>query len=651
MINKESEKYKIFINQLTKRILVNPLILNYIEDIVAEYDIEFEEAKKGIIGILRNHEEEIAKICLDKNIIDFGEGLPLYIEAECAHVIDTLNSNMIGMLNEIVQGEEKRAKVLFVNEKEPPKEEHNMDEYIQNDDILIKEDDPNLIQKIIEASKSKNRIVISSGFGGLTKGDNLIPTILDEIKKRENELGKIKSRIFFRFEHSSQSKEPRLISLDKIIKDEQFLEYIIQELKKRDFSPYELFIAIYDITKNLKVTITPKDDISDIEGKRLHYILNNAYYVCAGHAIFYKEICSRLNLPCIYINLVHLQHISNYIYIKDPKYNIDGFYAVESTWEGHIEEDRDGLLKNGYGFFALTTNKIRELYYKELRYKNQGMGIADLKDFDMFLTATTPEELRQRDLNAMVNFIYNLDKKGYFELFGKEYLSRIKPSKLTDELATKIIDFFNNKVNKQIPIEKKLDAIINVKRKIFKGYTEQDYLDLKMSYFADSKFFIDEFSDINLSCEEKYNKYVSKRYQQIKENKIKEVIENNRFLDVTRIIRNMQLKIMVSSVFQINRTKVGTLLDIVGRDSNNIFSLPELICPEFQEKVVEKKKSLNLAGIQVFGSELDGVSIMLPNNKQNTIEENMRMRENALKYLYKELEIEIQIGDSENVGR
>ena len=132
MINKESEEYKIFINQVTRRILANPLVLNYIESVVAEYDIEFEEAKKDILEILKNHDKQIAEICLAKKIIDFKETLPLYFEANCGNVIETLSINMTRMLSEIVEGEEKKAKVLYVKESEPPIEEHNEEEYVQD---------------------------------------------------------------------------------------------------------------------------------------------------------------------------------------------------------------------------------------------------------------------------------------------------------------------------------------------------------------------------------------------------------------------------------------------------------------------------------------------------------------------------------------
>ena len=651
MIDKESVQYQKFLTDIKNRIIENPLILNLIEDIIKMYNIDPKEAMPDILSIIKQYDLEIAKTCKEKNILDFNESLKLYFEANSSYSLDTLGDNYGDWFKNELEGEDRRASFLHPKESEFQVEEQSTDEYVNEEDIIIQESQPNLIEEIIKIGTDKRRIIIDSGFGGMTKGDNLIPEILEKIKNRQSEFAGIRNKVFFRFEHQSQSKEPRIIPLDKIIEDEKFLSYIVDEIKKRNFSPFEMYVAVYDITKNLKKTNTPNEEVSDIEGKRLHYILNNAYYVCTGHAVFFKELCTRLELPCVYIELKKIHHISNYIYVKDSKYGINGFYPVESTWEGNVEEERDGLLKNTYIFFALTSEDFRTKYCRELSilYSSDEEKI-DVKDYDMFLTAKTPEELRQTDLNAMVGFIYALDREEYFKLFGESKLIRIKPSKLSDQLAQKIIEYFSNRTNRTIPIEKKLDAIMNVKKAIYKGCSQQDFIDLRMNYLTQSREFLSN-NETKTPEDDKFEQYTKQRYQQIKNLTLSEAKEKNIFLDITKIIRTIQLKTMSKTVFFLIDTKLGKTIDLIGKSLDRVFFSPEIINEEYYDKIMEKKHQLNLKGIQILSDGEKSAMMFFPASTQKTIEENMKLREEAIQYVYEQIGIEYETKDNEIDGK
>ena len=148
---------------------------------------------------------------------------------------------------------------------------------------------------------------------------------------------------------------------DKIIKEKA------NEIKKNNYSPIEKLLHAYLIVSDREY-IREDVNFDDASKSRSVYgILNNKEIVCCGYSEYLRAIVNELgdeNLKVFanavvtkyyeHAKLVFDWHQNNIVYIKDDKYNIDGFYYLDPTW--------DYKKKNSLKFFMLEIKEIKNLY-------------------------------------------------------------------------------------------------------------------------------------------------------------------------------------------------------------------------------------------------------------------------------------------------
>ena len=81
-------------------------------------------------------------------------------------------------------------------------------------------------------------------------------------------------------------------------------------------------------------------------------------------------------------------HARNYANVVDTKYGIDGFYALDATWEqyGKFNYGKSEAARSTYKEFLLTTEEGRNNTTSDKKI--------DISSYDEFFTCQTPEELR-----------------------------------------------------------------------------------------------------------------------------------------------------------------------------------------------------------------------------------------------------------------
>lgn len=157
--------------------------------------------------------------------------------------------------------------------------------------------------------------------------------ISDNIEFFEN-LAKNNANINFSYDTSN-----KIFSLKEILDNEHFMQYVAEDIKSKNFSPLEQLIAVYDIAKAFKPFKDEENSIA--ESRALYEYLGNEYMVCAGYSDLVSNLGHRLGAPYSKIGLQvqniesgkEVGHARNYVNIVDPKYEIDGFYALDATWE------------------------------------------------------------------------------------------------------------------------------------------------------------------------------------------------------------------------------------------------------------------------------------------------------------------------------
>ena len=124
-----------------------------------------------------------------------------------------------------------------------------------------------------------------------------------------------------------------------IIKANQKLDDIADKIKKLDLSPAEQLLMAY-----FEVTGIPYQEESEDENKNIsraiYSILNSNKIVCVGYVELLKEIMARVNKDnvvmfenCLMLNEngTDYSHMTAIVYLKDEKYNLNGYYYIDPT--------------------------------------------------------------------------------------------------------------------------------------------------------------------------------------------------------------------------------------------------------------------------------------------------------------------------------
>ena len=129
------------------------------------------------------------------------------------------------------------------------------------------------------------------------------------------------------------------------------------EIKKLGLSPMETIMYVYDQVRNRVYTFESENE-TRFKSRDLSEVLFGDKIVCAGYANIFSVI---LNYIGIDNNVVHLTekrnpksgHARNIIYVKDDKYDIDGVYYFDPTWNSKRKNENNEYLYR-YTFFAKT---------------------------------------------------------------------------------------------------------------------------------------------------------------------------------------------------------------------------------------------------------------------------------------------------------
>lgn len=140
------------------------------------------------------------------------------------------------------------------------------------------------------------------------------------------------------------------IPINKYLNYESFLFNMVKS--SQDLSPLEKYVYAYNIVKKFKEYKENNNDKSS--SRDLYKILDNHYMVCVGFAKLLNDLLSKLNINSIImhakVEVVDGKNDKNikteksghqriYVYLKDEKYNIDGYYLSDPTWDNDLEKD------------------------------------------------------------------------------------------------------------------------------------------------------------------------------------------------------------------------------------------------------------------------------------------------------------------------
>lgn len=144
---------------------------------------------------------------------------------------------------------------------------------------------------------------------------------------------------------------------------------IADSILSLNLSPMETIMYTYDLVRN---RVYKEEDIDDSPtlSRSLNSVMRSDKIVCVGYSNIFSALLYYMNIDCWCINLIDevnfLGHTRNLVYVKDEKYNIDGAYYFDVTWDSKKENENNEFLYR-YPFFAKTRAQMEE--YEKGKYK------------------------------------------------------------------------------------------------------------------------------------------------------------------------------------------------------------------------------------------------------------------------------------------
>lgn len=160
------------------------------------------------------------------------------------------------------------------------------------------------------------------------------------------------------------------LPLKEYLKFEKKLYELIEPAK--NLSPFERYIYAYNVTKNFKEY---SENVEDKKSSRnLYQILESKFMVCVGYSNMFGDLLSKSSIKNKSISVLiddsydkalsgresvegilkpttSNGHARRYVYIKDEKYDIDGFYIADPTWDNDLAHDF-------YNYLAMTPSEL-----------------------------------------------------------------------------------------------------------------------------------------------------------------------------------------------------------------------------------------------------------------------------------------------------
>lgn len=270
-----------------------------------------------------------------------------------------------------------------------------------------------------------------------------------------------------------KNNSPILIST--VYKISCIINAVVEEINSYDLSPLEKIMFVYDRVKYRLY----EDDLDDINSSRdLDKVLNGDKIVCAGYSNLFTAVLTSLGINSIPVIDLNIKHQRSLAYIKDAKYNIDGVYAFDPTWDKRKNKDDINYIDR-YDYFLMPLVRSMNSCYCEISElleldKETILKIIDGKDMDSALKVLD----RLNILFTLVDAKYIPDDKYYVveeiakqydQVIGKYYSSEISFEDFINLLySVRVVESSSgmiNNINKDNIRETSIKRYMNVNKK------------------------------------------------------------------------------------------------------------------------------------------------------------------------------------------
>lgn len=213
-------------------------------------------------------------------------------------------------------------------------------------------------------------------------------------------------------------------TLEEVLSSNEKIDKIVENIKEKNFSPLEKILYVYNFVANFK-SYKSNENSKGAASRSIYAILNNDECVCLGYAQLLEAIINRLGDDCLkaYTNCLSMNnggHANNFVYIKDEKYDVDGYYFFDSTGDNCSEKYSD-MIEEKYKliYFMLPLSALSKIEKNSYRasYKWAGKNIVSF-DGDVFMDLYV--ETLKKGQTSYDEDIHLLNKDNAKEYFAKK---------------------------------------------------------------------------------------------------------------------------------------------------------------------------------------------------------------------------------------
>lgn len=326
-----------------------------------------------------------------------------------------------------------------------------------------------------------------------------------------------------------------------------------ETIKSLNLSKMETIMYVYDVVRN-RVYQFENENEDYTKSRNLSEVLLGDKIVCVGYSNIFKALLDYIGIPsdivCLYDDDEDYGHARNVVYVNDPKYNIDGVYYFDATWDSK-KKDEDNHYLYSYKYFAKTRN------YMDNEHMIQGLYFEDklcpLNNYELFekveeiVESGEKEKLMAyyRQINYMAGLVHSRE-------------AHINPLQIKEGMPTKIYgelnleEYFGNfidlcdKFEREIPAETMLELFNNVRKIEFYQNPEWFPFDMKAYFnvFMKSDW---DYDESNLSEEEKMFKKIFGLDDDVRARKFKKDMVNSH---IPRDIAGVRIAKVLQKVVQ-----------------------------------------------------------------------------------------------------
>ncbi len=274
--------------------------------------------------------------------------------------------------------------------------------------------------------------------------------------------------------------EDRMYKISDLKKLDKTMDLMVKDISESNLSPFEKYLAVYDIVKSYKMY--KECEKSKTASRAIYSALLSDYIVCLGYVNLFNELLSRIGIASDELNCVMNKnpHSIAITYIKDSKYNIDGFQLSDPSTESGKKDFIQKPLTQKYIFSNFTFEEAINYYrnidslnffkeenpYKMLEYMDGNFGKMYTR---MFFNEKYKEIMKK--INP-----YNIYENDEPLNIFKDLLKEIGNNEYTLEDSKKTISYIQKRLNTKINYEDKLKAIYNVNKFINPEINYSDFI-------------------------------------------------------------------------------------------------------------------------------------------------------------------------------